>query len=259
MEDEMERDLEKLQGAWQIVSLEIDGQKLGGMEAGMEVHGSRFTTSGMGADYSGTLGVDPKARPRSFDLKFETGPEAGNTSLGIYELDGDSWKICMTTRGSERPREFAAPVGTGIALEILQRAGAGEAVESQAAEALTVPAGDGAEELTGEWKATTLVRDGDALPAAMLSHGKRTATAHEVTIKFGPQVILKASYSVDRSKSPMTMDYELADGNRQAGIWKLESGALTTCFGTPGSARPAEFASTKGSGLTLAVWTPANQ
>ena len=252
----MAQDLEKLQGAWKIVSLEMDGQKMGGMNARMEVQGTRFTTSGMGAEYSGTLAVNPKARPKSFDLKFETGPEAGNTSLGIYELKGDSWKICLTTRGSERPSEFAAPAGTGIALEILQRAGAEEPESTAVAAPSAAPAnGEGAEELAGEWKATTLVRDGDALPPSMLAYGKRTATANYVTVKFGPQVIVKAQYSVDRSQSPMTMDYELADGKRQAGIWKLENGELTTCFGTPGSARPAEFASTKGDGRTLAVWT----
>jgi len=255
----MAQDLEKLQGGWTIVSLEVDGQKLGGMGARMEVRGKKFTTSGMGADYSGALSVNQEARPKSFDLKFETGPEAGNTSLGIYELDGDSWKICLTTRGSERPREFAAPAGSGIALEILQRTGTGQSAEAPAAAAGAIAAGEGAEELAGEWKATTLVRDGDALPPSMLSYGKRTATANEVTVKFGPQVILKARYSVDRSKSPMTMDYELADGKRQAGIWKFEGGQLTTCFGAPGAVRPAEFASTKGDGLTLAVWAPASK
>ncbi len=255
----MVEDLEKLQGTWTIASLEIDGQKLGGMGARMEVNGTRFTTSGMGADYSGTLSVNQESRPRSFDLKFETGPEAGNTSLGIYELDGGTWKICLTTRGIERPREFAAPAGTGIALEILQRDGSVDAAGVPPAKDVAAPAGEGAQELAGEWKAATLVRDGDALPPSMLSYGKRTATASEVTVKFGPQVILKARYSVDRSKSPMTMDYELADGKRQAGIWKLEGGQLTTCFGAPGAARPTEFASTKGDGLTLAVWAPARK
>jgi uncharacterized protein (TIGR03067 family) len=176
--------------------------------------------------------------------------------LGIYELDGDSWTICLTTRGSERPRDFAAPPGTGIALEVLQRAGVGETAKGPAVDAAALP-GSGAEELAGEWKATALVRDGDALPPAMLSYGKRTATANEITVKFGPQVILKARYTVDRAKSPMTMDYELADGKRQAGIWKLEGGQLTTCFGAPGAARPTEFASPKGDGLTLAVWEAA--
>jgi uncharacterized protein (TIGR03067 family) len=92
----------------------------------------------------------------------------------------------------------------------------------------------------------------------MLKYGKRIATANEVTVKFGPQVILKARYAVDRTRTPMTMDYLLADGKTQHGIWALEGKLLTTCFGAPGQPRPTEFASIPGDGRTLAVWTPAD-
>jgi uncharacterized protein (TIGR03067 family) len=90
----------------------------------------------------------------------------------------------------------------------------------------------------------------------MLQYGKRTATANQVTVQFGAQVVLKARYSVDRSCTPMTMDYLLADGQTQHGIWALEGNRLTTCFGAPGAARPSEFASISGDGRTLTVWTP---
>jgi uncharacterized protein (TIGR03067 family) len=56
----------------------------------------------------------------------------------------------------------------------------------------------------------------------------------------------------------MTMDYLLADGKTQHGIWALEGKLLTTCFGAPGQPRPTEFASIPGDGRTLAVWTPAD-
>jgi uncharacterized protein (TIGR03067 family) len=82
------------------------------------------------------------------------------------------------------------------------------------------------------------------------------ATACEVTVKFGPDVVLNARYAVDRSCTPMTMDYLLAGGQAQHGIWALEDKRLTTCFGAPGKPRPAEFASTPGDGRTLTVWTP---
>ena len=114
-------DLDRLQGNWNIVSLEMDGQKMSGGGARIVVQGNRFTSIAMGATYEGTVEVEESTSPKRFDLHFDEGPEKGNTSLGIYELDGDSWKICLTTRGSERPKKFAAPPGTGIALEILQR------------------------------------------------------------------------------------------------------------------------------------------
>lgn len=253
----MKGDLKRLQGTWRIVSLEMDGQTMGGGGAEITVDGTRFTTNAMGAEYSGTLVLEVGHSPRRFDLQFEEGPENGNTSLGIYELDGDSWKICLTLRGGTRPTVFAAAAGTGLALEVLQRAGAASTVSASSSGGVTlgaVPPGETAPELAGEWVSTLLVRDGEALTADVLQFGKRTASANEVIVKFGPQVMVKARYSVDRSASPMSMDYALANGGWQRGIWKFQGGELTTCFGASGADRPVDFASVRGDGRTLAVW-----
>jgi uncharacterized protein (TIGR03067 family) len=256
----MGQDLERLQGTWNVVSLEMDGQKMSGGDARIAVRGNRFTTSAMGAAYEGTVTIHQSTVPKGFDLRFEQGPEKGNINFGIYELDGDTWKICLATRGSERPKEFTSPRGTGIALETLRRQTAADAVDAPAAvDAAASPVGDPAVELAGDWVPLSLVRDGQALDKGMLKYGRRTATANEVTVKFGPQVVLRAKYAVDRSRTPMTMDYVLADGRMQHGIWALEGKSLTTCFGAPGNARPGEFACTAGDGRTLTVWTPAGK
>jgi uncharacterized protein (TIGR03067 family) len=257
----MGQDLDRLQGTWNIVSLEMDGRKMPCGGAQIVVRGNRFTTIAMGAAYDGTVVVHQTTAPKSFDLHFEEGPEKGNTSLGIYELDGDTWKICLTTRGSGRPKEFAAPPGTGIALESLQRATAAHVADApvapvaEAASGLVM--GEFSYDVVGEWTPVSLVRDGQPLDKATLKHGRRIATADEVTVKFGSQVVVQAKYAVDRSPTPMTMDYFLAGGKTQHGIWVLEGKRLTTCFGAPGQPRPTEFASTPGDGRTLTVWTPA--
>lgn len=253
----MGQDFERLQGTWSVVSLEMDGQKMSGGGAQIVVRGNRFSSIAMGATYKGTVTVHEANAPRAFDLRFEDGPEKGNTNFGIYELQGDTWKICLATRGSERPKEFAAPLGTGIALETLQRQTAAHVMDAPVA--ADAPAGDSAAELAGEWIPLSLIRDGQALDKGMLKYGKRTATPTEVTVKFGPQVVLKAKYAVDRSRTPMTMDYVLADGRMQHGIWTLEGKRLTTCFGAPGQPRPGEFASIAGDGRTLTVWTTAGR
>ena len=54
-------------------------------------------------------------------MKFTKGPESGNTNFGIYELNGERWRICLATRGTIRPKEFAAVQGSGIAVEVLER------------------------------------------------------------------------------------------------------------------------------------------
>ena len=122
----MKPDLEKLQGVWTIVSLEMDGKAVPASAIGkarITIEGDRFVSSGMGATYEGKVEIDESATPRTFDVKFDAGPEKGNTSYAIYELDGDTWRLCLTTRGSTRPKKFATEPGTGVALEILKREG----------------------------------------------------------------------------------------------------------------------------------------
>ena len=75
----------------------------------------------MGATYGGTLAVNPAKTPKTLDPLFMAGPEKGNTSLAIYEVDGDSWRLCLTVTGKTRPIAFATKAGSGYALETLKR------------------------------------------------------------------------------------------------------------------------------------------
>jgi uncharacterized protein (TIGR03067 family) len=52
-------DLDGLQGTWNIVSLEMDGQKMPAAGARIVVRGDRFTTIAMGATYRETVAVHP--------------------------------------------------------------------------------------------------------------------------------------------------------------------------------------------------------
>src|SRR5262245_43858474 len=120
----MRDDLDLLQGTWAVVELEMEGQTIsGGMLANerVEITGSRFSSLGMGAVYEGTVLLDDSVSPHTLTMKFDAGPEKGNTNLGIYELHGDSWKICLSTRGDVRPAEFSAPAGSGFVFEKLTR------------------------------------------------------------------------------------------------------------------------------------------
>src|SRR5690242_16554478 len=106
----MPNDLSALQGSWALRSLELNGQQMPPM-GGIEIAGDRFTVVGMGHEYGGKLEIDSTAKPKRFDLVFTEGPEAGNRNLGIYELKGDTWKICLNMTGKTRPRSFATRPG----------------------------------------------------------------------------------------------------------------------------------------------------
>jgi len=120
----MDEELARLQGEWAIVHLEINGlapapHTFAG--ARMVIHGDRFESLGMGAVYEGTIELDADTLPRVFRMKFTAGPEKGNTNAGIYELEGDRWRICLNMTGGPAPAAFETSPGSGCALETLDR------------------------------------------------------------------------------------------------------------------------------------------
>jgi uncharacterized protein (TIGR03067 family) len=252
----MKSDLKSLQGKWNIVSLEMEGRSMPCGEAAIVVKGSRFTTTAMGGEYSGTLHVDEGTAPKSFDLNFETGPEAGNTSYGIYELAADTWRICLTLHRGARPKSFATRAGSGLALETLKRAARGKVKAKASAAELS---GEPAPELSGEWVMVSAIMSGKPLDPEYVKIGRRIATDSELQVRIGTQTVLKAAYAVDRSHTPKQINYRLSDGRTQAGIWEWDGTQLKTCFASPGQPRPLELASVPGDGRTFSVWEPARK
>ena len=263
----MKNELARLQGTWNIVALEVEGQKMAaGALTGSKivVKGDRFTTLAMGATYEGKLEVDPAKTPKTFNLNFTAGPEKGNTSLGIYELDGDTWKICMTVAGNNRPKEFATKPRSGHAFETLKRdTGAGS--QPSASEKQTQPAPDlgnlrlePAPELEGEWAMVSGAMDGHPIEKQLIGQGKRVVKGNDTTAYFGNQIYLQAKFTVDRTKEPKTIDYFLlgsGQGQTQHGIYELKGKKLMLCFAPPGQERPTDFASKRGDGRTFTVWS----
>jgi len=257
----MKQDLDRLQGAWAIVGLEMDGQPTDLIgDARIVIESNRFTSTGMGDEYAGTLELDSSASPARIDMKFDSGPEKGNSNLGIYELDGDSWKICLATRGAVRPAKFASPPDSGIALETLVRGKAApKALKARKAKA---EASSGpATVFEGEWQMVSGVMNGVAMDASTAAWVKRVTRGNQTSVIAGPQTMLKVEFTFDPSTSPASIDYlnlhGASKGTRQLGIYRLEGDMLTVCTGAPGGARPGEFTSAKGDGRSLTVWKRA--
>ena len=255
----MKTDIERLQGVWNVVSLEMDGQAMAAAALGgarIAIQGDHFTSTGMGSTYEGTIQVDAARTPKTIDMKFTAGPEQGNTNLGIYEVDQYAWRICLATRGTDRPQKFATEPGTGIALEILKR---GEAAVNQSALNPENVHFESVAELAGEWSMIAGTLDGRPLDRNLVSTGRRVVESSEITVLFGPQVYSRAKFTVDRSKSPMAIDYYNTQGSNagktQLGIYELNGKTLKLCLAAPGGERPGDFASTPGDARTFTVWT----
>jgi uncharacterized protein (TIGR03067 family) len=124
-DDQVKKELARFEGAWKWVSIEMEKMKL---EADALEHprlklmGDKFTvTEENNGTFGGTFKVDPSKKPKTIDVTFTDGPEKGKTSLGIYELEGDTYKVCVDPEGKSRPTEFAVKPGSGYVLQILKR------------------------------------------------------------------------------------------------------------------------------------------
>jgi uncharacterized protein (TIGR03067 family) len=246
-----------LQGAWGYVTLELDGKSIPEQTLGtskLEIAGNKFTSTTGDVVYKGTFKVDATQKPKTIDLTFTEGPEKGNTALGIYELTGDTWRICLTVTAKERPKEFATKAGSGLALETLTRKKAGDPADAIKAELA---------KFTGEWTMVSGEINGQTVPDDMRSQFKRIATGDETLVTLGGNTFMRAKFAIDPAKKPKTIDYTLLEGpnkgRKQLGIYEFDGENLKFCFASPGQPRPTEFTSPNGSGRVASVWKKAKK
>src|SRR5437762_5370865 len=117
--------LRLLEGEWRFVGLQVDGSDMPAAvtaQSRILMDGDRFRTESPEANYEGVFTIDASTEPMRIDIEFVEGPEAGNWSYGIYELNGDQLTICLGLTGAQRPRAFATKKDSGHALEKLRRA-----------------------------------------------------------------------------------------------------------------------------------------
>jgi uncharacterized protein (TIGR03067 family) len=69
----------------------------------------------------GTCSVDSTQSPNTLDIKGTKGPNEGKTFLCIYELKGDTLRVCYDLSGKARPTEFATKAGTKLYLVTYKR------------------------------------------------------------------------------------------------------------------------------------------
>ncbi|MES2148211.1 MAG: TIGR03067 domain-containing protein [Pseudomonadota bacterium] len=247
--------LRALQGNWDFTSLEVEGRAMPALafaRSAMQIDGARFCMCSPEANYEGVFTIDASVTPARIDIHFLEGPEAGNWSYGIFELAGDCWTLCLGLTGAVRPGSFATSAGSGHALETLRRAARTRALRSPVA----VPPGFEFDDtalyarLAGDWIASELVRDGQALAPQVLATGRRLGVRNEVKVHFGSHLMVDALFRIDGQE----VDYFNANGTLQHGLVRWLGQEVQFCMAGAGDGRPDGFASGPGSGRTLSRW-----
>ena len=119
-DDKPKEDIDKFQGTWVVTRTETNGKPLPKLfTIKVTFDGDKLsTTVGKGKPESkGTVKLDPKRDPKGYEV---TTPE-GKVVPGIYELDGDTLKVCLGTPGDERPKTFETSQDDGRTLVVYRR------------------------------------------------------------------------------------------------------------------------------------------
>jgi uncharacterized protein (TIGR03067 family) len=116
-DDPVKKDLALLQGTWVIVGKEYMG-KTATKEEVAKLTGETVINDGTRTEWSEDLGkkeiineaklkLDPNAKPKALDIIITSGLGKGETIQAIYEVTGDTLKICFAMDDGKRPTEFA--------------------------------------------------------------------------------------------------------------------------------------------------------
>src|SRR5215467_3580215 len=111
-------------------------------------------------------------------------------------------------------------------------------------------------QLQGEWTMVSGSANGESMSEEMRKEMKRICKGDEITVMMGEQVFLKAKLTLDPSKKPKTIDYEMTEGftkgKKQLGLYEINGDTFKACFNAPGAERPTELKA--GGGLTYSEW-----
>lgn len=115
-DDAAKKDQKKLQGTWKVQSGRLDGKDAPpGLLAKWRVviDGDQVTIKGGMRDQTYTFTLDPSQKPAAIDFDSK--------AKGIYQLKGNTLRLCWAKAGKDRPTKFVSRAGSDIVLFLLKR------------------------------------------------------------------------------------------------------------------------------------------
>lgn len=118
------KELEKLQGTWSLVSMEVGGRQIQEEDKTfiLTFRGDKWSLHVNGQlSQAGTVQqIEVKAKHNAIDLPITEGGNVGTTATSIYALDGDLMRYLNC--GEPRATDFTTKSGDGRIYSILRRA-----------------------------------------------------------------------------------------------------------------------------------------
>ena len=203
----LKQELARLQGGWQLESMQEDGAKTAADELkGRTLFFGRDTFLFRRPDnliQIGMLKLDPAKTPKTMNATIMRGPQKGETMLGIYTIEGDALKVCFHVAGEERPKDFTAASGSGRLLMTSKR----------------IRNKDDGADLTGTYRSVSTEIDGSKHAAEV--DIERMGDAYLVTYKRGPGV---AYIGIGLRKGNVFCMSWISQGQAGITMYMIESG-----------------------------------
>jgi uncharacterized protein (TIGR03067 family) len=120
-----EQELARFQGTWSVAKQQLRWEMQYPTHKYIFSGNTITAMAGKNVLSVSTFKIDPRQNPKAIDLRGPSeGGKEGHLSLGIYEFEGDTLKICLRLRGdkkqNERPTSFA-DLEKNLAIEFLKK------------------------------------------------------------------------------------------------------------------------------------------
>ena len=258
------KEVERLQGTWMMASMVLTRMPISPREtetARLVISGDRFAATFGGQTFVSTFRLDLTKNPKQIDFTYQDGPQRGQTIRGIYELEGDTFRMSRGVRSEdERPTKFGTPPDVAPVLVVwkrIKRAGEKkEDVRRAADDAKAQAIKPELEKFEGTWRYASMEAEGAPLPEAAFKDARLVLRGDQFTLT-NPMGTNRGTYRLDPTQTPKLIDVEFTEGPEKGktvlGIYELEGDTCRVCRGQAGKPRPTEFVSKAGSGYLLEV------
>lgn len=117
-------DAKAVQGSWTPAKAELAGQPMTDdvlKTISLKLENGKYEVFVGVLPDKGTYTIDSTSKPKSMTITGTEGPNNGKTFPAIYELNGETLRICYDLSGAKRPTEFKTSAGTQLYLVTYNR------------------------------------------------------------------------------------------------------------------------------------------
>lgn|GEM_PF-151137 len=252
----VKKELEKVTGTWVQAgdSVPSENAKVRLIYTGREFMGRL----GEKVLFRGSVKLDPTQNPKAIVLTLDSGPNKGKVLLGVYELEGDSYRGCLAAPGKARPTRLSPEPGSGQQGFAFRRVRDETSDKPRPANARSDAAAIQAEfqRFEGTWSYVSVASNGKPVPAEGLKESRLVLKGDRFTVT-EPKATHQGKYAVNPTVTPSTIDVTFTEGPRVGktirGIYELNGDTCRVCIGIDDQPRPTAFGSQPGSGLVLEI------